>query len=77
MVGLVSPPRGREAQWRIFRENFADYATGVLDFYHAVQYICKGARERFNGSTADAKAWFAALRRQLWQGQTTAILIKM
>jgi hypothetical protein len=34
---------GAQGLWRLFEECFTAYATGLLDFYHAVQHLWKGA----------------------------------
>ena len=60
--------------WRLFREYFADYAIGVLDFYHAAQNLWKGARTLFDGRTKEAENWFATLRSQLWEGKICEVL---
>ena len=38
---------------------FLHYATGVLDFYHAVQNLWKGAEAWLDGRTTQARRWFA------------------
>ncbi len=35
---------GGKGFWRIFREQFSEHAIGILDYYHAVQNVWKGAK---------------------------------
>ena len=36
--------------WRLYDERLAAYAVGILDFYHAVQYLWKGAATWLDGA---------------------------
>jgi len=49
---------GARGLWRLFDERFVDYARGILDFYHAVQQLWKGA----------AACWMAAPPRRAGGG---------
>ena len=60
--------------WRLFDERFANYATGILDFYHAAQYLWKGAKVWLDGRTHSARDWFASARLRLRRGQAHAVL---
>ncbi len=60
--------------WRLFRELFSSHAQGVLDFYHASQYLWKGAKVWLDGRTKRARTWFAHARSQLWKGKASTIL---
>ena len=51
--------------WTIYKEHFARYATGILDFYHAAQNIWKAAAACLDGTTEQAKAWFGQARHML------------
>ncbi len=37
---------GARGLWHLFEEGCSPYATGILDFYHAVQNLWKGAQSR-------------------------------
>jgi hypothetical protein len=45
--GLVED--GGRRLWGLFDELFSHYATGILDFYHAVQNLGKGAAAWLDG----------------------------
>lgn len=51
--------------WTIYKEHFAQYATGILDFYHGAQNIWKAAAACLEGKTDQAKAWFGQARHML------------
>src|SRR5205085_9690007 len=65
------PPRSR---WRLFEECFAAYATGILDFYHAVQQLWKGAAAWLDGRTSNARRWFSWARHRLRHGHPDGVL---
>jgi hypothetical protein len=65
---------GGRGYWGIYHDYFAQYATGILDFYHAAQNLWKGARAGFDGRTAKAKRWFAKNRRRLRKGKVDKVL---
>ena len=60
--------------WRLFRERFASYAIGILDFYHAAQNLWKGARAWLDGRTGQARQWFVSARRRLRHGEADHVL---
>lgn len=65
---------GGRGYWGIYHDYFAQYATGILDFYHAAQNLWQGARAGFDGRTAKAKQWFAKNRRCLRKGKVDKVL---
>jgi hypothetical protein len=65
---------GGRGFWRLFDERLAEYATGILDFYHAAQNLWKGAKSWLDGRTQSARDWFTTARRRLRQGQANEIL---
>jgi hypothetical protein len=65
---------GGRGFWHLFDECFADYATGILDFYHAAQNLWRGAKAWLDGRTKQAHTWFIQARRRLWRGQADAVL---
>jgi len=65
---------GGRGFWRLFSDQFEDYAQGVLDFYHAAQNIWKGVRAFLDGRTLRARTWFAIMRRRLCNGQAHIVL---
>ena len=65
---------GARGLWRLYDERLAAYATGILDFYHAVQYLWKGAAAWLDGRTTQARRWFGWARHRLRHGQPDGIL---
>jgi hypothetical protein len=65
---------GGRGFWRLFDERFAQYAIGILDFYHAAQNLWKGSRAWLDGRTQRARAWFISARRRLRRGQASEVL---
>jgi hypothetical protein len=78
--GLLHRPKvvwladGGRGFWRLFDEQLAQYATGVLDFYHAAQNLWKGAKSWLDGRTQQARDWFTTARRRLRRGQANDVL---
>lgn len=78
--GLLHCPKvvwladGGRGFWRLFDERLAQYATGILDFYHAAQNLWKGAKSWLDGRTQQARDWFTTARRRLRQGQVKDVL---
>ena len=65
---------GGRGFWRLFEERFANYATGILDFYHAAQNLWKGGKAWLDGRTQRARDWFRTTRRLLRRGQANEVL---
>ena len=57
-----------------YDERLAAYATGILDFYHAVQYLWKGAAAWLDGRTTPARRGFGWARHRLRHGQPDGVL---
>jgi hypothetical protein len=74
MVWLSDGGRGF---WRLFEETFSGSAKGVLDFYHAVQNVWKGARSWFDGRTKHARQWFASARRSIRNGKVRQVMAEI
>jgi hypothetical protein len=78
--GILSAPQvvwlsdGARGLWRLFDERFAVHATGILDFYHAVQHLWKGAAAWLDGRTTRARRWFAWARHRLRHGNPDGVL---
>lgn len=78
--GLLHRPKvvwladGGRGFWRLFDERLAQYATGILDFYHAAQNLWKGAKSWLDGRTQQARDWFTTARRRLHRGQANEVL---
>ena len=64
---------GGRGFWRLFDECFAQYATGILDFYHAAQNLWNGAKAWLDGRTKQAQAWFVTVRHRLRHGQADEV----
>ena len=65
---------GARGLWRLYEERLAAYAVGILDFYHAVQYVWKGAAAWLDGRTTQARRWFGWARHRLRHGQPDGVL---
>lgn len=65
---------GGRGFWRLFREHFASYAEGILDFYHAAQNLWKGAKAWLDGRTTQAQTWFRTARHRLRHGDADTVL---
>ncbi len=60
---------GARGFWRLYRERFAQYAVGILDFYHAAQHLWQAASAYQDGNPARTpQMWFARMRHQLRHG---------
>lgn len=65
---------GGRGLWRLFEAHFAGHARGILDFYHAVQQLWKGAAAWLDGRTPQARRWFAWARHRLRHGMPDGVL---
>jgi len=65
---------GARGLWRLFEEHFTAYATGILDFYHAVQQLWKSAAAWLDGRTTQARRWFGGARHRLRHGHPDGVL---
>jgi hypothetical protein len=78
--GLRSAPQvvwlsdGGRGLWRLFEARFSPHARGILDFYHAVQNLWKGAAAWLDGRTTQARRWFGWARHRLRHGQPDGVL---
>ena len=78
--GIMSAPEvvwlsdGARGLWCLFDERFTAYATGILDFYHAVQHLWKGAAAWLDGRTTQARRWFGWARHRLRHGHPDGVL---
>ena len=59
---------------RLYAEQLAAVAVGILDFYHAVQYLWQGAAAWLDGRTPRARRWFGWARHRLRHGQPDGVL---
>jgi len=65
---------GGRGFWRAYGDQFAVYAGGILDFYHASQHLWKAARVWLDGRTTHARTWFATARHKLRHGAVPEVL---
>jgi hypothetical protein len=65
---------GARGLWRLYDERLAASAVGILDFYHAVQHLWKGAAAWLDGRTAQARRWFGWARHRLRHGNPDGVL---
>jgi hypothetical protein len=60
---------GARGFWRLYRERFAQYAVGILDFYHAAQHLWQAASAYQDGNPARTpQMWFTRMCHQLRHG---------
>lgn len=64
---------GARGFWRLFHTYFAEYAIGILDFYHAVENLWKAAKSWLDGRTTGARGWFVSARHRLRHGPTMGV----
>jgi len=60
--------------WGIYRDCFAFFVTGILDFYHATQNLWKGAQSWLDGRSKQARQWFSLSRHRLRHGAANMVL---
>ena len=65
---------GGKGFWRIFRECYSSFATGILDFYHAVQNVWKGAKVWLDGRTKKALSWFECARKRIRYNRARGVI---
>lgn len=65
---------GAKGFWRVFRDCFAPWAVGILDFYHAAGHLWRAAAALFDGRTSEAQLCFEHWRHQLRHGQHHQVL---
>jgi hypothetical protein len=52
----------------------SSFAIGILDFYHAVQNLWKGAQAWLDGRSKKARQWFALARQRLRHGEGNIVM---
>jgi len=65
---------GARGLWRLLEECFTAYASGILDFYHAVQPLWKSAAAWLDGRPTQARRWFGWARHRLRHGHADGVL---
>ena len=65
---------GGRGLWRLCAERFAGHAQGIVDFYHAVQQLWKGAAAWGDGRTTPARRWCGWARHRLRHGLPDGVL---
>lgn len=65
---------GGQGLWRLFEGSFSVYATGILDLYHAVQHLWKGAAAWLDRWTTQACRWFTWVQHRLRHGHPDGVL---
>ena len=63
--------------WGIFDDLFAHLAIGILDFYHASQYLWKAAKAWLDGRTNSTREWFYRARHRLRYGDLLSIKVDL
>jgi hypothetical protein len=65
---------GARGFWRLYEEQVAAVAVGILDFSHAVPYRWQGAAAWLDGRPTQARRWFGWARHRWRQGQPDGVL---
>lgn len=65
---------GGRGFWRVYRQCFANYAIGILDFYHAAGHLWRATAALFDGHSPDAIQWFKRWRSLLRHGHHQTVL---
>jgi len=66
---------GARGLWRLYQGCFAQYAIGILDFYHAVQHLWQAAIAYQDGNfSRPSQMWFERMRHQLRHGFAKRII---
>jgi len=65
---------GARGVWRRYEERVAASAMGILDLYHAVQYVWRGAAAWLDGRTTQARPWVCWARHRLRHCQPDGVL---
>jgi len=68
---------GGTGLWRVFRELFGGLATGILDFYHAVQNVWKAVKVWKDGRSRRARTWWQWARRRMRYGTVDDVLVEL
>ncbi len=79
--GVMSAPQvvwvsdGARGFWRLFEQNLAQFAVGILDFYHAAGQLWEAAQAYGHTlPTRTPEQWFERLRHQLRHGYAHRIV---
>jgi hypothetical protein len=65
---------GGRGFWGLYEEHLRPHARGILDFYHAAQYLWKSAAAWLDGRTRQARKWFSWSRHRLRHGDPDDVL---
>jgi len=60
--------------WGFYTDYLSSFSIGILDFYHAVQNLWKGAQSWLDGRSKKARLWFALARHRLRHGEGNIVL---
>ena len=68
---------GGPGYWGVFYDAFSRYAQGILDFYHGVQNVWKGAKAWLDGRTNKAYKWFGEARSKIKEGKVEEVIAEL
>jgi hypothetical protein len=60
--------------WGFYTDYLSSFAIGILDFYHAVQNLWKGAQAWLDGRSKKARQWFSLSRHRLRNGEAKMVM---
>jgi hypothetical protein len=70
---ITSVNDGAEWIWDLVRKYLPEGRVEVLDWSHAVQNLAKAAAAGWGEGTAEAQAWLAERKVELWEGRVAAV----
>jgi hypothetical protein len=70
---ITSVNDGAEWIWDLVERNLPEKRVEVLDWSHAVQNVAKAATAAWGEGTAEAQAWLAERKAELWEGRVAAV----
>jgi hypothetical protein len=68
---------GGRGFWGLLATCFADWATGILDFYPAAENLWAGAAAWLDGRSKRAREWFVSARHRLRHGEADGVVAEV
>lgn len=70
---ITSVNDGADWIWDLVGRYLPEKRVEVLDWSHAIQNLAKAAAAAFGEGTAEAQAWLAQRKAELWEGRVSAV----
>lgn len=68
---------GADWIWDLAQRHLPERRVEVLDWSHAVQNLAKAGTAAWGEGTAEAQAWLAEWKSELWAGQVADVLVAL